>query len=109
MVKNKLLIFTAVISTFCLALSGCGSTGDGPDQGGTEASGEVETSDITVADTAGMPSTFLEYGVEEGFFEAEGLTVSVDVSSGGAAAVPAVVSGSVQMAGSNTEIGRAHV
>jgi len=102
MVKNKLLIVTTAISTFCLALAGCGNSDDAADGGSTEAGGAVETSEITVADTAGMPSTFLEYGVEEGFFEAEGLNVSVDVSSGGAAAVPAVVSGSVQLAGSNT-------
>ncbi|WP_313821935.1 ABC transporter substrate-binding protein [Citricoccus sp.] len=55
-----------------------------------------------MADTAGMPSAFLQYGVNEGYFEAEGLDVTVDVSIGGAAAVPAVVNGETQFAGSNT-------
>lgn len=57
---------------------------------------------IAVAETAGIPSAFLEYGVREGYFEEEGLDVSVDTSTGGAAAVPALVSGDIQFAGSNT-------
>lgn len=106
MAENKRRIFAALTAAGCLALTACSGTEGSPAEtsGGkaTDASGELETTEITVADTAGMPSTFLEYGVEEGFFEAEGLDVTVDISSGGAAAVPAVVSGSVQMAGSNT-------
>ncbi|MFC7403334.1 ABC transporter substrate-binding protein [Citricoccus sp. GCM10030269] len=82
-----------------LMLSGCGSSG-GED---TSTDGEGNTvTPVRVADTAGMPSAFLQYGVNEGYFEEEGLDVTVDVSIGGAAAVPALVNGETQFAGSNT-------
>ncbi|MGM7669931.1 ABC transporter substrate-binding protein [Microbacterium sp. A93] len=94
-----------------LLLSSCGGGGtSGPqdgapaeDTGSTESTtGTTGTTAVRVADTAGMPSAFLQYGVNEGFFETEGLDVTVDVSIGGAAAVPAVVNGETQFAGSNT-------
>lgn len=91
-----------------LLLSSCGGGSPSGEQDGTSAQdgGTAETSTQTtavrVADTAGMPSAFLQYGVNEGYFEAEGLDVTVDVSIGGAAAVPAVVNGETQFAGSNT-------
>ena len=100
---NVLLILMAAGG---LAFTACSGSNDAADivqnDQKPSATGEPEISEITVADTAGMPSTFLEYGVEQGFFEEEGLAVKVDVSIGGAAAVPAVVSDSVQMAGSNS-------
>lgn len=103
-------IFRATaMATALVLVSGCGNSEDpapnstdAADDVATDGGEEVEVSEVTVADTAGMPSAFLEYGIDQGFFEAEGLEVSVDISSGGAAAVPAVVSGSVQMAGSNS-------
>lgn len=90
-----------------LLLTACGGGGtSGPaDDSPAEGTGTTETAGSTavrVADTAGMPSAFLQYGVNEGYFEAEGLDVTVDVSIGGAAAVPAVVNGETQFAGSNT-------
>ncbi|HJF15093.1 MAG TPA: ABC transporter substrate-binding protein [Enteractinococcus helveticum] len=106
MAKNFPITLVTILAAGGIALTGCGGSNgtESTGQNGQTADGgvEPETSEITVADTAGMPSTFLEYGVEEGFFEDQGLTVNVDVSIGGAAAVPAVVSGSVQMAGSNS-------
>ncbi|MGH2821091.1 MAG: ABC transporter substrate-binding protein [Actinomycetota bacterium] len=74
-------------------VAGCGG-----DSGGTTAQGRAE---VTVLDTAGVPSAFLGFGVEQGFFEEEGLDVKVQESEGGAEALPAVVSGDVQFAGSN--------
>ncbi|VXB82683.1 ABC transporter substrate-binding protein [Citricoccus sp. K5] len=79
--------------------AGTGSPAEGTATGTGGAEG---TTEVRVADTAGMPSAFLQYGVNEGYFEAEGLDVTVDVSIGGAAAVPAVVNGETQFAGSNT-------
>ncbi|MFC4428832.1 ABC transporter substrate-binding protein [Citricoccus alkalitolerans] len=81
--------------------SGTG-TGSPTDGAATGTGGAAGTTEVRVADTAGMPSAFLQYGVNEGYFEAEGLDVTVDVSIGGAAAVPAVVNGETQFAGSNT-------
>jgi len=106
MAKRFPHVLLTVIAAGGLVFAGCGGSNDAADTAQNDqtpaAIGEPEISEITVADTAGMPSTFLEYGVDQGFFEEEGLTVNVDVSIGGASAVPAVVSDSVQMAGSNS-------
>ncbi|MGW9550496.1 ABC transporter substrate-binding protein [Citricoccus zhacaiensis] len=79
--------------------AGTGSPAEGT---ATGTAGPTGATEVRVADTAGMPSAFLQYGVNEGYFDAEGLDVTVDVSIGGAAAVPAVVNGETQFAGSNT-------
>ena len=78
-----------------VALAGCG--GDDDDE--QASSGKPTT--ISVQDTAGVPSAFLEYGVQKGFFKKRGLDVKVKPSQGGATVVPAVVSGSVDIGGSN--------
>ena len=74
--------------------AGCGDDGGGEVEPGEQAR-------LRVLDTAGVPSAFLEYGVQKGFFEQHGLDVEVTPSQGGAAAVPAVVSGDSDIAGSN--------
>jgi NitT/TauT family transport system substrate-binding protein len=79
------------------AALGYGACGDDDDDGGA-AEGRTA---ITVSDTAGVPSAFLEYGVREGFFSKRGLDVEVQPSQGGATVVPAVVSGDVDIGGSN--------
>ena len=56
---------------------------------------------MRVQDTAGVPSAFLEYGVQEGFFEQRGLDVEVTPSQGGATVVPAVIAGDTDIGGSN--------
>ena len=78
----------------CL-LAACGDDDDG---GGGEA-GEQAT--VSVQDTAGVPSAFLEYGVQEGFFKQRGLDVQVTPSQGGATVVPAVIAGDTDIGGSN--------
>lgn len=80
-----------------LLLTGCGA--GSPEAQGLDPSAPVA---VNVAETAGVPSAYLNYGVQQGFFEEEGLDVTVDVSAGGAAAVPGLMSGGLQLAGSNT-------
>jgi NitT/TauT family transport system substrate-binding protein len=82
-----------------LLLAGCG--GGGEANGGQELDPASPVA-INVAETAGIPSAFLNYGVEQGFFEEQGLDVTVDTSTGGAAAVPGLINGGIQLAGSNT-------
>jgi NitT/TauT family transport system substrate-binding protein len=80
----------------CLALAlfaGCGSSG------GSSRSGSSST--VQVQDTAGVPAAFLEYGVSRGYFKKHNLNVKVKPSQGGATVVPAVLSGSVDIGGSN--------
>ena len=90
--RYALLLIAATVAL----LTGCG--GGSEEEGG--GSGE-KPAEITVQDTAGVPSAFLEYGVEEGFFESQNLNVKVEPSQGGATVVPAVVSGKVDIGGSN--------
>jgi NitT/TauT family transport system substrate-binding protein len=78
-----------------LLAAGCGDD----DGGGGGDSGEAAT--VRVQDTAGVPSAFLEYGVEKGYFKKRKLTVEVKPSQGGATVVPAVVSGDTDIGGSN--------
>jgi NitT/TauT family transport system substrate-binding protein len=80
-----------VVAT-CL-LGACGGDDDSGESGGQAR--------VRVQDTAGVPSAFLEYGVEQGFFRERELDVEVTPSQGGATVVPAVVSGDSDIAGSN--------
>jgi NitT/TauT family transport system substrate-binding protein len=82
-----------------LGLAACILAACGDDDGGGGESGEQAT--VRVQDTAGVPSAFLEYGVQEGFFKDRQLDVQVTPSQGGATVVPAVVSGDTDIAGSN--------
>jgi NitT/TauT family transport system substrate-binding protein len=79
-----------------IALAGCGSGADGPSAG---ASGEPVT--VKVGDIEGSPASFLTFGVQKGFFQARGLDVQVVTQQGGAAIVPGLVSGDLQIGGSN--------
>jgi NitT/TauT family transport system substrate-binding protein len=86
----------ALLTALLVLVAGCG--GDSEEEGGGGGGGPAE---ITVQDTAGVPSAFLEYGVEKGFFEQRDLDVKVEPSQGGATVVPSVVSGKVDIGGSN--------
>jgi NitT/TauT family transport system substrate-binding protein len=85
---------TAVTLVALVVATACGGDANEPAESGG-------TTEVTVLDTAGVPSAFLGFGVEKGLFEQEGLDVQVQVSEGGAEALPAIVSGDVQFAGSN--------
>jgi NitT/TauT family transport system substrate-binding protein len=88
--------FAPAALVFVLATCLLGACGGGDDSG---ESGEPAR--VRVQDTAGVPSAFLEYGVEKGFFRERELDVEVTPSQGGATVVPAVVSGDSDIAGSN--------
>jgi NitT/TauT family transport system substrate-binding protein len=83
----------AALLLLLLALPACGD-----DDGG---GGGGEQTRLRVQDTAGVPSAFLAYGVQQGFFKERNLDVQVTPSQGGATVVPAVVSGDSDIAGSN--------
>jgi NitT/TauT family transport system substrate-binding protein len=88
--------YVLVSLAMLLALAGCG--------GGSskESSGSADQpAKITVQDTAGAPSAFAAYGVKKGFFKKRGLDVTVEPVQGGAAVVPAVLAGKVDIGGSN--------
>lgn len=91
----RVLVLVATLA-MVLVLAACGDDDDG-----AAGEGGQEARSIRVLETAGIPSAFLQYAVDRGFFEQEGLDVSVQPSQGGAEAIPAIVSGDVQVAGSN--------
>jgi NitT/TauT family transport system substrate-binding protein len=89
-----------VLAAILALLAGCGG-GDNEGAGGTSTGGGAKTTAVTVQDVAGIPSEFLTAGVKKGFFSRHGLDVTVKIAAGGAAIIPAVVSGETQFGGSN--------
>jgi NitT/TauT family transport system substrate-binding protein len=88
------LFLGILLAIAACVIAACGDDDDGGGESGEQAS-------VRVQDTAGVPSAFLEYGVQEGFFKDRQLDVQVTPSQGGATVVPAVVSGDTDIAGSN--------
>ena len=80
-----------------LLAAGCGDDDDGDTTAGDEGT-EEELTPITVGviPIGGMAPFF--YGLEQGYFEEEGLDVSTEIGFGGAEFVPAVLSGEQQFA-----------
>jgi NitT/TauT family transport system substrate-binding protein len=76
-------------------------SGAGPGADAAGAAGADGLRVVRVSDTAGMPAAFLNYGVRRGYFRAQGLDVRMQTSAGGAAVIPALVNGGLDVAGSN--------
>jgi NitT/TauT family transport system substrate-binding protein len=89
--RGRIVVVAVLCGLAAVGLLACGDD-DGGDGGPTS---------LVVQDTAGVPSAFLSYGVDQGFFEDRDLDVEVQPSQGGATVVPSVVSGSAQIGGSN--------
>lgn len=87
-----------VAAAAALTLAGCsGSSGD-PEQA---ASGDGGLTPVTVGVIPIVDVAPIYLGVEQGFFEDEGLGVTLELAQGGAAIVPAVVSGEYEFGFSN--------
>jgi NitT/TauT family transport system substrate-binding protein len=85
----------AGLAVLMLSLTACGGDNAGP---------SAESGELTKIDVGILPivtNAPLALGVEKGFFEEEGLDVSLNVGQGGAALLPAVVSGQYDFAFSN--------
>jgi NitT/TauT family transport system substrate-binding protein len=93
-VRSSRFAALLIAAAACL-LAACGDD----DGGGGGDSGEQAT--VRVQDTAGVPSAFLAYGVQQGFFKQRGLDVKLTPSQGGATVVPAVIAGDTDIGGSN--------
>jgi NitT/TauT family transport system substrate-binding protein len=87
---------TGGIAALVLLLAGCG----GGDEGAAPA-GEGGTTKLAVQETAGVPSAFVAFGIEKGIFEKHQLQIDLQPTQGGAATIPALVSGDIQVGGSN--------
>jgi NitT/TauT family transport system substrate-binding protein len=81
-----------------LAIAACGGGGGGAPSVSSDASGDTT---LNVQETAGVPSAFVAFGQAKGFFTKHKLKINLQSSQGGATAVPSLVSGKIQVAGSN--------
>ena len=91
------LVVAATAAT--LVLAACGGTSDAGSEGSGAEDGELTPVTVGVIPIVDVAPIYL--GVEKGFFEDEGLDVTPELAQGGAAIVPAVVSGDYQFGFSN--------
>jgi NitT/TauT family transport system substrate-binding protein len=84
----------AALVALALVAAGCGD-------GGSEPAGEGGTTRLKVQETAGVPSAFVAFGISKGMFSEQELDVELQPTQGGAATIPALVSGDIQVGGSN--------
>lgn len=99
MPRSLRLAASAAAAALSLFLVACGTSGGESSSTGTPDSGAPTT--VKIAETAGVPAAFLEYGEQKGLFKAQGLHLDIDTAAGGAAVIPGVVSGTYQFGGSN--------
>jgi NitT/TauT family transport system substrate-binding protein len=86
----------ALAGALALLVAACGNGG-----GEQTQTSERGTTKLTVQETAGVPSAYVGFGIEKGFFEKQKLDIKLEPTQGGAATIPALVSGDVQVGGSN--------
>jgi NitT/TauT family transport system substrate-binding protein len=112
--RRRKLWATVVLASALLA-AGCGGGGGAAEEepapggaseagaaGGSEAAaGEPEVTELTVGQLPVVDVAPLQLAISEGYFEEEGLTVSTENAQGGAALVPALVSGELDVIFSN--------
>lgn len=93
----------ALAAVTALALTACsgGTTATPATSAGTEGGSASEPVSITVGVIPIVDVAPIYLAVSQGFFEEEGLDVTLELAQGGAAIVPAVVSGEYQFGFSN--------
>ena len=96
---RKSISIVALAAAGALALTGC--TGGGSPSTSAPSDGAAETTALTVGVIPIVDVAPIYLGVSQGFFEEEGLDVTLELAQGGAAIVPAVVSGEYQFGFSN--------
>ena len=88
--KKKFLSGFATAAAAALMLTACGGGTDGGDEAGGQTE---ELREVTVGVLSIAPSVGVAYGIEHGIFEEHGFDVNYEVSSAGAAMLPAVSAG----------------
>lgn len=89
-------IFISLTSAGLLALTAC-SGGDS----GSDASGDGELTSVTIGAIPIVDTAASHLGLEQGFFEEEGIDLTIENTDGGAAAMAGVVSGNYEFAFGN--------
>ena len=95
--------FLALLTAVPLVLTACGGGGEDTAQstGSGDASGAPETTQVTVGVIPIVDVAPIYLGDEQGFFEERGIELELVQAQGGAAIVPAVLSGEYQFGFSN--------
>lgn len=96
--------FFALAAITALVLSGC-TDSDAPADGGADDGDSGSSAELTPVTVGVIPiadTAAIYLGDDQGFFEDEGLDLTIETATGGAAIVPAVVSGDYQFGFSNT-------
>jgi NitT/TauT family transport system substrate-binding protein len=92
---RRIWLTTVIAACAAIGVAACGGGGAKPP---TSSNGETT---LNVQETAGVPSAFVAFGMQKGFFDKQKLKIKLQSSQGGATTVPALVSGKIQVAGSN--------
>jgi NitT/TauT family transport system substrate-binding protein len=87
---------SALAGALLVLVAACGDGG-----GGQAPTSEGGTTKLKVQETAGVPSSFVAFGIDKGLFEKQKLKIELEPTQGGAATIPALVSGDIQVGGSN--------
>ncbi len=95
---------SAAVLAGALLLTGCGSgspssTGGGTQPAAPSADGSLDQVNLGLIPITDVAPVYL--GIQEGYFEDEGIQLSVQLAQGGAAIVPAVMTGEYQFGYSN--------
>lgn len=96
------VLTAAALTGVLLVLSACGGSGDAATGGGSSADGELETTDITVGVLPLADYAAVYWADENGFFEEEGLSVTLQPLQGGPIGIQSAASGDVDFSFANT-------
>ena len=88
-------------ATAALALSACGGGSLSGDDSSSAAEGSPDLTTVSAGVMTIVDTAPIWLGKEQGFFEDEGIDLDIQTTTGGAAAVPGVVSGDFQFAFGN--------
>lgn len=97
MLRRTRPLRAALAAALALAVTatGCGSGEDSDATGPTDQGGETEVVKVGVLPTSGIAPLYL--GRDKGFFSDHGIELELQVAAGGAAIVPAVMSGDLDV------------
>ena len=86
----------AAVAAAALLTTACGGGSGSAPQAGADG-----LTPLRIAETAGAPLYFLTYGDEQGHFADAGIDLEISSSTGGATVIPQLMSGDLDVAGSN--------
>ena len=89
MTTNRHRAVAGLIASGALLLTACGGGGDDGDSSGSEDG----LTPVTISTQPIVDSAPLHLGLDQGFFEEEGIDLTIENAAGGAAVIPSVVSG----------------